>query len=83
MFDLFGKSNYKIPEPEPLWKSGPGSIGADTYRVGVTQDGKTTLTLMCNNGSTTLTMNQSACEQLIRLLESTLTEVKENENADS
>ena len=42
------------------------------YRVGRTEDGMTTLTMIGNDGmSMTLTMNQSACEQMIRMLEST------------
>lgn len=45
------------------------------YRVGRTTDGMTTLTLIMDGGmSTTLTMNQSACKQLIRMLESTFDE---------
>ena len=42
------------------------------YRVGATSDGQTTLTLMADNGNTmTMTMNQDACEQLIRMLRAT------------
>lgn len=39
------------------------------YRVGRTETGMTTLTLLMDGGySTTLSMNKSACEQLIRML---------------
>ena len=50
------------------------------YRVGVTTDGQTTLTMLMDGGmTTTLTMNQSACEQLIRMLRSTYqTEVEDD-----
>jgi hypothetical protein len=61
---------YKIPnsikEPTPK----------EYYRVGRTDDGCTTLTMLDSSGysSMTLTMNQSACKQLIRMLESTFHE---------
>lgn len=42
------------------------------YRVGFTDDGDTTLTFIGDNGHTmTLTMNQDACEHMIRMLRST------------
>lgn len=45
------------------------------YRVGFTSEGQTTLTLMSDNGhSMTLTMNQDACEQMIRMLRATYTD---------
>lgn len=46
----------------------------DTYRVGVTDDGRTSLTLISadGQGSITLTMNLPATLRLIRLLEATL-----------
>lgn len=46
------------------------------YRVGFNTDGETTLTLINHEGwgSMTLTMNQSACEQLIKMLRSTYIE---------
>lgn len=54
----------------PLRK--PKVENKEYYRVGRTTDGMTTLTLMMDGGySTTLTMNQEACEQLIRMLQST------------
>jgi hypothetical protein len=50
------------------------------YRVGVTTDGGTTLTLMGDNGtSMTLTMTREYCEQLIRMLESTFEDDDESE----
>ena len=51
------------------------------YRVGFTDDHQTTLTLINHEGwgSMTLTMNQEACEQLIRMLRSTYqTEVEDD-----
>lgn len=45
------------------------------YRVGRTEDGQTTLTMLMDHGySTTLTMNRAACEQLIRMLRATYDE---------
>ena len=42
------------------------------YRVGFDTDGRTTLTLIAGGGgSMTLSMNQDACEKLIRMLRST------------
>lgn len=38
MFDLFGKSKYKVPEPQPIWKSGPKPVEKpdEYFRVGAT-----------------------------------------------
>ena len=47
------------------------------YRVGFTDAGETTLTLLTNHGSTTLTMNRDACEQLIKMLRATYQEVED------
>ena len=60
--------DYVKPAPEPQSK--------EHYRVGFTNDGITTLTFINNEGlgSMTLTMNQPACEQLIKLLRATYTE---------
>ena len=80
MFNLFGsktvkgfeaetKETYTIPEPAPV----PKQEQKEFYRVGRTDDGCTTLTMLGINGygSMTLTMSQSACKQMIRMLEST------------
>lgn len=52
-----------VAEPEPK----------EHYRVGFTDDGQTTLTFINNEGwgSMTLTMNQDACERLIKMLRAT------------
>lgn len=58
----------------------PISKPKEYYRVGVTTDGGTTLTLMGDNGtSMTLTMTREYCEQLIRMLESTFEDDDESE----
>ncbi len=51
----------------------PKPKSKEHYRVGFDDQGMTTLTLMSNDGwgSITLSMNRSACEQLIRMLRST------------
>jgi hypothetical protein len=80
MFNLFGrktvkdfeaeaKETYTIPEPAPV----PKKEHKEFYRVGRTDDGCTTLTMLGIDGygSMTLTMSQSACKQMIRMLEST------------
>lgn len=52
----------KPPRPKP-----------DFYRIGVTDDGKTTFTLLDEGGySMTLTVNSDGVRQIIRLLEATL-----------
>lgn len=62
------------PKPLPEYK--------EHYRVGRTTDGMTTLTLIVDGGysSTTLTMNQEACEQMIRMLQATFDVKKEESN---
>ena len=85
MFNLFGrktakdfmeeaKETYGLPEnpkiktPNPVKKE-----QQEFYRVGCTNEGMTTLTVISDDAYTsiTLTMNKSACRQLIRMLEST------------
>jgi hypothetical protein len=81
MFNLFGrktandfmqeaKETYSVPEVEPPTKD------REFYRVGRTEEGRTTLTMIDSGGygSLTLTMNREACEQMIRMLESTFTD---------
>jgi hypothetical protein len=81
MFNLFGRKtakdfmkeaqeNYGVPNVMPV--SIPDSTNREYYRVGRTDNGETTLTFLSDDGhSMTLTMNQDACEQMIRMLEST------------
>jgi hypothetical protein len=53
----------------------------EPYRVGVTLDGKVTLTLIAGVGnSMTLTMSPEACEAMIRVLRATYTTEKAAEN---
>jgi hypothetical protein len=61
----FGKRDYmnvpKKPEPQQ-----------EFFRVGITKDGQTTLTLMLDGGmSTTMTMDKPTCEQMIKMLKAT------------
>jgi hypothetical protein len=47
----------------------------ELFRVGADKYGNTTLTLLSNNGmSMTITMNQTTCEQLVRMLRATYNE---------
>jgi hypothetical protein len=82
MFNLFGrktakdfmaeaKETYSVPEVPPV--SVPKQEQKEFYRVGRTDDGCTTLTMLGIDGygSMTLTMNREACEQMIRMLEAT------------
>jgi hypothetical protein len=85
MFNLFGrktakdfmneaKETYGVPEVKPI-DVPESKKRKEYYRVGRTDDGYTTLTMIDDSGygSLTLTMNQEACEQMIRMLESTFT----------
>lgn len=84
MFNLFGrktvkdfevqaKKTYAVPEAAAV--TVPKKEHKEYYRVGRTDDGYTTLTMISGDGygSMTLTMNREACEQMIRMLQSTFT----------
>lgn len=65
-FDQEAKDTYQFSELPAQAKN------SEVYRVGMTVNGETTLTLISPNGiSTTLIMSQDRCEQLIRMLQST------------
>jgi hypothetical protein len=87
MFNLFGrrtakdfvaeaKETYAVPEVES-----PKKEDREFYRVGRTEEGRTTLTMIDNSGygSLTLTMNREACEQMIRMLEATFDDKTDDE----
>jgi hypothetical protein len=91
MFNLFGrktvkdfeaeaKETYSVPEV-----SSPKKEQKEFYRVGRTDDGYTTLTMIDRSGygSLTLTMNQEACEQMIRMLKATFSEDTPEQVAES
>ena len=94
MFDFFtrrtakdylteAKETYGVPEQQKF--DNPMSEAKEFYRVGCTDTGETTLTFLGFNGSNmTLTMNQEACDKLIRMLRATYNEqTKETENANT
>lgn len=72
-----GAKVLEFPKPkavEPVEPLPPPKPRApeEHYRVGFDTEGRTTLTLLGNYGSSmTLSMNQVACEQLIRMLRAT------------
>jgi hypothetical protein len=84
MFGLFKKDEIKemienakkdAEVPEPI----DDQSLHDNVRVGVTNDGRTTLTLTNHNNymsSMTVTMEKGYVKQLVRLLEATLVEEK-------
>lgn len=89
MFNLFGrrtvkdfeaeaKETYSVPEVPSVKVP---KTQKEYYRVGRTDDGFTTLTMMGGDGygHITLTMNREACEQMIRMLESTFDLKDKNE----
>ena len=68
VFSLPDVSRPARPAPPPM----PPAKQEEHYRVGVTSDGRTTLTFLGSSGATmTLTMGRDACEQLIRMLRAT------------
>jgi len=68
VFSLPDVSLPARPAPPPM----PPAKQEEHYRVGVTSDGRTTLTFLGSSGATmTLTMGRDACEQLIRMLRAT------------
>ncbi len=79
MFNLFSKKeaekvakeimeDFKFPEPVKQRSSDE----EDWFRVGYTNDGRTTLTLRNGPASLTLVMSEDHVNRLIKMLESTL-----------
>ncbi len=79
MFDFFSRKeaekvakeiaeDFKFPEPVREKTSDE----QDWYRVGYTNDGRTTLTLLNGPASLTLVMSEDHVNRLIKMLESTL-----------
>ena len=84
MEDTDPKNVVKLPVD--YIKPAPPPKPREHYRVGITDDGQTTLTFIADYGnSMTLTMNQSACEQMIRMLRATYTdeEASNDENVNN
>ena len=83
MFNLFGtKPEYKAPEVQPI-KVPKSADDKPVYSVGITSDGRVTLTV---SGYTTLTMGTDACAKLISMLATAMedleTDNNEEENAE-
>ncbi len=79
MEDTEPKNVVKLPVD--YVKPAPPPKPREHYRVGFNDEGMTTLTLMAaGGGSMTLSMNQDACEHLIRMLRSTYQQEQEEEN---
>ena len=89
MFDFFtrrtakeymeeAKEKYILPEETKIKPKEP----QEYFRVGyVEETGMTTLTFLAPNGySTTLSMNQQACEQMIRMIRATYVDDTPREN---
>jgi hypothetical protein len=75
MFDFFRRrtaKDYKQIAEDTYKIAKPVKSPREHYRVGFTDDGSTTLTIMGGDGHTmTLTMNRDACEHMIGMLRST------------
>ena len=65
-----------MPKVKPVM-----SAPENGYTVGVSKDGSTVLKLTCDNQTVTLTMTAIGTRQLIRMLETTITEEEEVKNA--
>jgi hypothetical protein len=81
MFDFFTRHTAKdlVKDAEELYDmplpQSQTPVDGEHFRVGATRFGETTLTLMTPDGmSMTATMNQTACEKLIRMIQATFTE---------
>ena len=82
-----GAEVLEFPKPQAVPKVQPPApkkvAPKEHYRVGFNDEGMTTLTLMGENGfSMTLSMNQDACEQLIRMIRSTYQNNSPDDNPD-
>lgn len=65
------QETYKVPESKPAKDD-------CLYTVGTTQSGQTVLKIGDGYSTMTLTMNDAAVRQMIRLLEATLEEVEDD-----
>ena len=86
MFDLFGTRTSKefqqsAEENYPMCESQPEK-SQELYRVGYTNDGGTTLTLMSDGNTMTLQMTKEYCERLIRMLRATYPEEINDESSE-
>lgn len=76
MKDTEPNNVIKFPEPKAVPKM-PAPVAPpqpkEYYRIGRRDDGFTTLTVMSGDGygAITLSMNEAACEQLIKMLRAT------------
>jgi hypothetical protein len=75
MFNLFGRKTSDSKDTDTVLEAVSEDMPTkhkEYYRVGRTDNGFTTLTMLGDGYATmTLTMNQEACEQMIRMLEAT------------
>jgi len=86
MFDIFKRSTvdnlvngaYKVPPVVPPIPNMGGTAPECQYTVGTTSDGMTVLKVG-DSYITTLTMNEAATRQLIRMLEATLRDSDHND----
>jgi hypothetical protein len=77
--DILPINNLPEPVKYPTMPPIPNKPQKQTefYRVGVTEEGLSTLTLIGNHGtSMTMTMTRDFAEQMIRMLQSTFKEEK-------
>lgn len=87
MFNFLGNSLYDdvCKNPNSIHKMSDIRYNPQNefFRVGVTTDGMTTITIMTTDGfSSTLSLNQCACEQLIRMLRATYNNEQTTETSE-
>lgn len=70
MFNFFG-SGKPIEPAEDYIVPKQSSIVNENYSIGVTDDGRTSLTLKDGPYSLSMYMNRDACERLIRMIRAT------------
>lgn len=70
MFNFFGSGKPPEPAKDYIVPKQP-SIVNENYSIGVTDDGRTSLTLKDGPYSLSMYMNQDACERLIRMIRAT------------
>jgi len=77
MFNPFNKTVKEFPENLSTMKVKPSENPLCQYTIGITNDGRTVLSIAENYYCTAkMSMNKDEVRQLIRLLEATISELK-------
>ena len=74
MSDNVVNNVVELPEPKAVPAMPPVAApkkSKEHYRIGFTDQNETTLTIMADGTTVTMTMNQEACEHMIKMLRAT------------